>query len=92
MLINAFVIFYFQLRKKIQEKSKDGTLVKSSNGDASKAGEPRKRGRWDQTIDEQFVPAKKATGAVTPTWNDVEKTPLTNLASETPGATPRTQR
>lgn len=46
--------------------------MKSSNGDAAKAVEPRKRGRWDQTIDEQFVPAKKATGAVTPTWNDVE--------------------
>lgn len=46
--------------------------MKSSNGDAIKAAEPRKRGRWDQTIDEQFVPAKKATGAVTPTWNDVE--------------------
>lgn len=60
------------MRKKIQEKSKDGTLIKSSNGDASKASEPRKRGRWDQTIDEQFVPAKKAAGAVTPTWNDVE--------------------
>lgn len=60
------------MRKKIQEKSKDGTLVKSTNGDASKAAEPRKRGRWDQTIDEQFVPAKKAAGAVTPTWNDVE--------------------
>lgn len=60
------------MRKKIQEKSKDGTLVKSANGDAPKAVEPRKRGRWDQTIDEQFVPAKKSAGAVTPTWNDVE--------------------
>lgn len=65
-------LFISQLRKKIQEKSKDGTLIKSTNGDASKAVEPRKRGRWDQTIDEQFVPAKKAAGAVTPTWNDVE--------------------
>ena len=46
--------------------------MKSSNGDAVKAPEPRKRGRWDQTIDDQFVPAKKAAGAVTPTWNDVE--------------------
>lgn len=63
---------HFQLRKKIQEKSKDGSLVKSSNGDATKAAEPRKRGRWDQTIDDQFVPAKKSSGAVTPTWNDVE--------------------
>lgn len=46
--------------------------MKSTNGDATKAAEPRKRGRWDQTIDDQFVPAKKAAGAVTPTWNDVE--------------------
>ncbi|XP_031624430.1 splicing factor 3B subunit 1 isoform X1 [Contarinia nasturtii] len=81
-----------ELRKKIQEKSKDGTLVKSSNGDASKAAEPRKRGRWDQTIDDQFVPAKKAAGAVTPTWNDVEKTPAFGAEAQTPGATPRTQR
>lgn len=64
----------FQLRKKIIEKSKDGTLNKnsSSNGDGSK-GEQRKRGRWDQTIDDQFVPAKKiAAGSATPSWeNDV---------------------
>lgn len=57
-----------ELRKKIQEKSKDGSLKVSSNGDASRS-EPKKRGRWDQTIDEQFVPAKKsASGALTPTW------------------------
>lgn len=88
------------MRKKIQEKAKDGTLIRSSNGDASKVGE-RKRGRWDQTIDDQFVPAKKVAGAATPTWNDVEKTPQTerrwdetpgHKGSETPGATPRTQR
>lgn len=67
------------MRKKIQEKSKDGTLVKSSNGDSTaKAPEPRKRGRWDQTIDDQFVPAKKSAGAVTPTWNDVEVSDLTH--------------
>lgn len=58
------------MRKKIQEKAKDGTLVKSSNGDSA-APEPRKRGRWDQTIDDQFIPAKKAA-STTPTWNDVE--------------------
>lgn len=66
-------LFAFQLRKKILEKSKDGTLVKVSNGDGIlKPSEPRKRGRWDQTIDEQFVPAKKITpaGAVTPSWGD----------------------
>lgn len=61
-----------ELRKKIQEKAKDGTLkvTTSSNGDGSR-GEAKKRGRWDQTIEEQFVPAKKtASGALTPTWDD----------------------
>jgi splicing factor 3B subunit 1 len=58
----------FQLRKKIQEKAKDGTL-KVSNGEP----QPKKRGRWDQTIDDQFVPAKKtAAGAATPTWGDTD--------------------
>ena len=61
-----------ELRKKIQEKAKDGTLKvsSSSNGDSSQA---KKRGRWDQTIEEQFVPAKKsASGAITPTWGDAD--------------------
>lgn len=45
----------------------------SSNGDAIKAADARKRGRWDQTIDEQFVPAKKpAPGSATPTWADID--------------------
>lgn len=62
-----------ELRKKIQEKAKDGSL-KASNGDNTRqSSEPKKRGRWDQTIDEQFVPAKKSSsGAVTPTWGDVD--------------------
>lgn len=59
-----------ELRKKIQEKAKEGTLNKSSNGDSS---QPKKRGRWDQTVEEQFVPAKKASsGALTPTWGDAD--------------------
>jgi splicing factor 3B subunit 1 len=62
-----------ELRKKIQEKAKDGTLkINSSNGDNSRS-EAKKRGRWDQTIEEQFVPAKKsASGALTPTWGDTD--------------------
>lgn len=71
-----------ELRKKIQEKAKDGTLkVNSSNGDGSR-GEAKKRGRWDQTIDEQFVPAKKsASGALTPTWDsDVSLHHLPNVS------------
>lgn len=61
-----------ELRKKIQDKAKEGTL-KSSNGEST--SQPKKRGRWDQTVEEQFVPAKKASsgsGAVTPTWGDVD--------------------
>lgn len=65
--------FIFQLRKKILEKSKDGSL-KATNGEAKSA--PKKRGRWDQTVDEVVVPSKKKTlsvatnsGAVTPVWD-----------------------
>lgn len=58
--------------------------MKSTNGDATKAIEPRKRGRWDQTIDDQFVPAKKVAGAVTPTWNDVEVSYLSIIHSVFP--------
>lgn len=83
-----------ETRKKIQEKIKDGTL-KTSNGDNTRQSEPKKRGRWDQTIDDQFVPAKKtAAGAATPTWGDVDvslkliyKNTLINsfLTQKTPG-------
>ena len=74
--------FILQLRKKIQEKAKDGTLVisstPSSNGDGSKT-ETRKRGRWDQTVNlaaAAEVPAKKATLLPqAPTWDgDVSTT------------------
>lgn len=69
---------YFQLRKKIIEKSKDGSL-KVTNGEVKSA--PKKRGRWDQTVDEAMVPAKKKTlsvstpnSATTPVWEgDVSK-------------------
>jgi splicing factor 3B subunit 1 len=88
-----------ELRKTIQEKSKEGTLkVQSSNGEA------KKRGRWDQTADDA-VPAKKsASGALTPTWGDtdvsqiticfenlsnfshyIQKTPADHRWDETPG-------
>lgn len=68
-----------QLRKKILEKSKDGSLQRNSGGNADigpkalAAPEPRKRGRWDQTVDEQFQPGKKQATATTPSsWADVE--------------------
>ncbi|XP_039958218.1 splicing factor 3B subunit 1 [Bactrocera neohumeralis] len=86
-----------ELRRKIQEKSKEGTLVKTSNGEATKESTTRKRGRWDQTVSESFVPAKVSAtpnSAATPTWED--KTPGDHRwdetpghkGSETPGATP----
>lgn len=61
-----------KLRKKLIEKSKDGTL-KAINGEVKSA--PKKRGRWDQTVDEAMTPAKKKTlsvstpsSATTPVW------------------------
>lgn len=60
------------MRKKLIEKSKDGSL-KIINGEAKSA--PKKRGRWDQTVDEAMTPAKKKTlsvstpsSASTPVW------------------------
>lgn len=51
------------------EKAKDGTLrpVASSNGEAKNSTAGKKRGRWDQTVEEHFVPAKKQVTATTPT-------------------------
>lgn len=70
---NNNIIESFQLRKKIIEKSKDGSL-KVSNGEVKSA--PKKRGRWDQTVDEALTPAKKKTlsvstpnSAATPVWD-----------------------
>uniref|UniRef100_A0A6M2DTF6 Putative splicing factor 3b subunit 1 n=1 Tax=Xenopsylla cheopis TaxID=163159 RepID=A0A6M2DTF6_XENCH len=84
-----------ELRKKIVEKAKDGTLQKhsSSNGDSISVTQ-RKRGRWDQTIDEQFIPASSAkkkaveatpSSAPTPTWGDADRTPADHRWDETPG-------
>lgn len=88
-----------ELRKKLVEKSKDGSLKAATNGEA-KSGS-KKRGRWDQTVEESPVPSKKKTlgvsssGATTPIW-DNDKTPADHRwdetpghkGSETPGATP----
>lgn len=67
---------FFQIRKKILDKAKDGSL-KVINGEAKA---PKKRGRWDQTIDEVFVPSKKkilsistpSGEAATPVWGDAD--------------------
>lgn len=56
------------------EKAKDGSL-KASNGEAK--APPKRKGRWDQTVDEVVVPSKKKTlsvptnssSAATPVWD-----------------------
>lgn len=62
-----------ELRLKIMEKSKDGTLQKTAPEPPKEGG--RKRGRWDQTVSESFVPAKTVaqtpSSAATPTWEEV---------------------
>ncbi|XP_001602756.1 splicing factor 3B subunit 1 isoform X1 [Nasonia vitripennis] len=73
-----------ELRKKIAEKAKDGTL--KTNGEAKVA--PKKRGRWDQTDDTPT--AKKPTAglgtATTPTsWDNADVTPAVVRWDETPG-------
>ncbi|CAB0035676.1 unnamed protein product [Trichogramma brassicae] len=84
-----------ELRKKIIEKTKDGTL--KTNGEAPVV--PKKRGRWDQT-DETPTPKKPviSTTAATPTsWDNTDATPAAirwdetpahGKGGETPGATP----
>ncbi|KAK7867740.1 hypothetical protein R5R35_002244 [Gryllus longicercus] len=89
-----------ELRKKIAEKSKDGTLKVVSNGDMPKSA-PKRRGRWDQTGgDEASAPAKKKVAGGTLTtgssWDKEDATPAStrwdetpgHKGSETPGATP----
>uniref|UniRef100_A0A182IUQ0 Splicing factor 3B subunit 1 n=1 Tax=Anopheles atroparvus TaxID=41427 RepID=A0A182IUQ0_ANOAO len=64
-----------ELRKKIQEKAKDGTLKISTNGSMKQQQsqlqlpmpEPKKRGRWDQAVEEHFIPPKKPSVPATPT-------------------------
>lgn len=65
--ITIFYIFV-QLRKRLVEKAKDGTL--KANGEPKLA--PRKRGRWDQTDDTPGQ--KKLSGTVaTPTsWDNAD--------------------
>lgn len=62
-----------QIRKAILEKAKDGTL-KVSNGDSKTV--TKKRGRWDQTVEESFVPSKKKTLSITTSSNSNAATPL----------------
>jgi len=58
-----------EVRKTIIDKAKDGNL--KTNGDSK--GTVRKRGRWDQVVqngDSSGVPAKKKTNSSTP-WEEV---------------------
>lgn len=55
------------------EKAKEGSL-KIANGETKTT--QKKRARWDQTVEESFVPAKKKTlsitsgsNAATPVWD-----------------------
>ncbi|EEB13765.1 U2 snRNP component prp10, putative [Pediculus humanus corporis] len=85
-----------EVRKKIAEKSKDGTL-KITNGDTNNkvvAG-MKKRGRWDQVQDVEVAPSKKKITATffdkddaTPAHAKWDETPGHPKGSETPGATP----
>ncbi|XP_011494618.1 PREDICTED: splicing factor 3B subunit 1 isoform X2 [Ceratosolen solmsi marchali] len=71
-----------ELRKKIAEKAKDGTL--KTNGEPKPA--PKKRGRWDQT-DDTPTPKKPTIGTIaTPTsWDTADVTPAAVRWDETPG-------
>ncbi|KAG5340164.1 SF3B1 factor, partial [Acromyrmex heyeri] len=82
-----------ELRKRLAEKAKDGTL--KANGEPKPA--PKKRGRWDQT-DDTPVQKKLSGASATPTsWDNADVTPAAirwdetpghGKGAETPGATP----
>ncbi|XP_063531085.1 splicing factor 3B subunit 1 [Cydia strobilella] len=87
-----------ELRKKLLERAREGTLkpVAQSNGEAIKPGAKRK-GRWDQSS-EDTPSVKKPISATpssqaTPSWDNErgawEETPgAAGRGGETPGATP----
>lgn len=73
MIVN--VVHLFQLRKKLLEKAREGTLkpVAQPNGEAAKPAAKRK-GRWDQSS-EDTPSVKKAVTATpssqaTPSWEN----------------------
>ncbi|CAH1396459.1 unnamed protein product [Nezara viridula] len=86
-----------EIRRKMVEKAKEGTLkpVTTTNGEVK----AKKRGRWDQTVDtDASAPKKKAADATwekdeeaTPAAARWEETPGHAKGSETPGATPSTR-
>lgn len=61
-----------QVRKRMQERAKDGTLKPAAVNEQTTVS--RKRGRWDKTADgEVTVPAKKPAIATTPMESPWEK-------------------
>jgi len=66
--ISIFMYIFLQLRKRLAEKAKDGTL--KANGEPKPA--PKKRGRWDQT-DDTPVQKKLSGSSATPTsWDNAD--------------------
>ncbi|XP_058126627.1 splicing factor 3B subunit 1-like [Anopheles ziemanni] len=66
-----------QLRRKIQEKVKDGTLKISSKG-------PHKQhSQLDQALEEHSIPQKESSMPISATW-EIEKTPAWHRWDETP--------
>lgn len=66
-----------QLRKKLAEKAKEGTL--KANGEPKPA--PKKRGRWDQT-DDAPTPKKASGTTATPTsWDNADVSELIHRIS-----------
>ncbi|KAF0294033.1 Splicing factor 3B subunit 1 [Amphibalanus amphitrite] len=87
-----------EMRRRMQDKAKDGTLrAVASNGDTTAAAAgprptPRKRGRWDVTSDDGPKVKKTATedgaAAATPVIGQWAETPGRPSGGETPSATP----
>ncbi|XP_039290962.1 LOW QUALITY PROTEIN: splicing factor 3B subunit 1 [Nilaparvata lugens] len=79
-----------ELRKKLAEKYKDGTLKAVSNGDSASSRPTaavtagKKRGRWDQTGPQDATPAKKPGPQESP-WEKEDATPASTRWDETPG-------
>lgn len=57
-----------QLRKRLAEKAKDGTL--KANGEPKPT--PKKRGRWDQTDDTAVQKKLSGTSATPTSWDNAD--------------------
>lgn len=89
-----------ELRKKLLERAREGTLkpVPQSNGEAAKPAAAKRKGRWDQSSEDTPTVKKTVVSATpssqaTPSWENErgawEETPGGGgRGGETPGATP----